>query len=83
MVGDRFLPLAEGFEAALALNFAVGDLDRGGRLGRFRSVADEETLEALNDAVRYGNVAARRKARLHAAVAGPFLLLELVRHFEK
>ena len=39
VVGDRFVPHAEGFEAALALDFAVGDLDRSGRLGRFRSVA--------------------------------------------
>ena len=80
MVGDGFLPLAEGLEAALALNFAVGDLDRNGRLGSFRSVADVEALETLDDEVRHGNVAARRKTRFHATVRGPSRLLEFVRH---
>ena len=80
MVGDGFLPLAEGLEAALALNFAVGDLDRSGRLGSFRSVAYTETLEALDDEVRRGNISARRKTGFHATMAGPGRLLEFVRH---
>ena len=83
LIGDGFLPHAEGFQAALALDGAVGDGDRSGRLRRFRSVAYVETLETFDHEIRRGDIAARRETRLHAAMTGPDWLYELVRHGRK